>query len=158
MIAGCQVCWEKFARYAEVEERFAPLSEDCFVLTPERALALIDENTIGASGRGLGLLSRALWHFNVGAVCGCVSLVGRSKQGNQRVLGFWLDCGSVCLPERASLRRRRVRHLGIYGAHPKAALHARCQSNSMLETVKLAVREVAPPPTDCVLDHVVALP
>ncbi|KAK9845671.1 hypothetical protein WJX84_007220 [Apatococcus fuscideae] len=42
-----QVCWEKFTRYFDVEEKFVPMEEDCFVLTPEKAIALVDENTIG---------------------------------------------------------------------------------------------------------------
>jgi hypothetical protein len=33
--------------YFDVEERFANVSPDCLVLTPERAKPLIDENTIG---------------------------------------------------------------------------------------------------------------
>lgn len=42
-----QVCWEKFTRYFDVEEKFVHLTEDCYVLTPEKAIALVDENTIG---------------------------------------------------------------------------------------------------------------
>ena len=42
-----QVCWEKFTRYFDVEERFVHLTNDCFVLTPEKAIELVDENTIG---------------------------------------------------------------------------------------------------------------
>ena len=44
-----QVCWEKFTRYFDVEERFVHLTNDCFVLTPEKAIELCDENTIGES-------------------------------------------------------------------------------------------------------------
>ncbi|RKR73521.1 glutamate decarboxylase [Frondihabitans australicus] len=40
-----QVCWEKFARYFDVELRQAPMPEG-FTLTPEQALERIDENTI----------------------------------------------------------------------------------------------------------------
>jgi len=42
-----QVCWEKFCRYFEVEERFVPLEEGQYTMTTEKALELIDENTIG---------------------------------------------------------------------------------------------------------------
>lgn len=42
-----QVCWEKFCRYFDVEERFVPLEEGCYCLTAEKARGLIDENTIG---------------------------------------------------------------------------------------------------------------
>ena len=45
------VCWEKFTRYFDVEERFVHLTNDTFVLTPEKAIELCDENTIGESSR-----------------------------------------------------------------------------------------------------------
>jgi glutamate decarboxylase len=41
-----QVCWEKFARYFDVELREAPMTASSYVLTPEQVLALCDENTI----------------------------------------------------------------------------------------------------------------
>ncbi|MGN6444297.1 glutamate decarboxylase [Amnibacterium sp.] len=40
-----QVCWEKFARYFDVELRQAPMT-DGFVLTPQQVLDRCDENTI----------------------------------------------------------------------------------------------------------------
>lgn len=47
MVCGpVQVCWEKFARYFDVEIRQAPMTGDGFVLTPEQAVARCDENTI----------------------------------------------------------------------------------------------------------------
>ena len=42
-----QVCWEKFCRYWEVEPRFVPVEGDRFHLSAEKALELVDENTIG---------------------------------------------------------------------------------------------------------------
>jgi glutamate decarboxylase len=45
-----QVCWEKFTRYFDVEERFVPLTEDCYVTRPEEAVKMCDENTIGICG------------------------------------------------------------------------------------------------------------
>jgi glutamate decarboxylase len=47
MGANVQVCWEKFCRYWEVEPRLVPLEGDTYHLTPERAVAQCDENTIG---------------------------------------------------------------------------------------------------------------
>jgi glutamate decarboxylase len=44
-----QVCWEKFCRYFEVEERFVHLEEGQYTLTPEKVLDLVDENTIGVA-------------------------------------------------------------------------------------------------------------
>lgn len=41
-----QVCWEKFARYFDVEIREVPMTGDSFVMTPEQAVARCDENTI----------------------------------------------------------------------------------------------------------------
>ena len=41
-----QVCWEKFARYFDVELREAPMTQASYLLTPEQVLARTDENTI----------------------------------------------------------------------------------------------------------------
>ncbi|GAA1692668.1 glutamate decarboxylase [Microbacterium sediminicola] len=41
-----QVCWHKFARYWDVELREIPMEGDVFAMTPESALARVDENTI----------------------------------------------------------------------------------------------------------------
>ncbi|HEY3870409.1 MAG TPA: glutamate decarboxylase [Actinocrinis sp.] len=41
-----QVCWEKFARYFDVEIRQAPMTGDGFLLTPQQAVERCDENTI----------------------------------------------------------------------------------------------------------------
>ncbi len=42
-----QVCWHKFVRYWDVEERAVPIEGERFVTDPERAAAACDENTIG---------------------------------------------------------------------------------------------------------------
>ncbi len=49
MIMGIdvQVCWEKFCRYWEVEPRLVMMEPGEYCLTPEKALELCDENTIG---------------------------------------------------------------------------------------------------------------
>jgi len=47
MNSAVQVCWEKAARYFEVEEKYVYCTEDRYVLDPEEAVNLIDENTIG---------------------------------------------------------------------------------------------------------------
>ena len=47
MGSNVQVCWEKFARYWDVEMRLVPVSAEATYLTPERAAAACDENTIG---------------------------------------------------------------------------------------------------------------
>ncbi|KAF2719722.1 glutamate decarboxylase [Polychaeton citri CBS 116435] len=47
MNAAVQVCWEKAARYFEVEEKYVFCSEDRYVIDPEEAVNLVDENTIG---------------------------------------------------------------------------------------------------------------
>ena len=41
-----QVCWEKFARYFDVELRQVPMEPGLFTMTPEQAVAHCDENTI----------------------------------------------------------------------------------------------------------------
>jgi glutamate decarboxylase len=42
-----QVCWQKFARYFDVELREIPLEKGQWGLTPEQMLKHVDENTIG---------------------------------------------------------------------------------------------------------------
>ncbi|KAK9707020.1 hypothetical protein RND81_07G167500 [Saponaria officinalis] len=44
--ANVQVCWEKFARYFEVELKEVKLSEGYYVMDPEKAVEIVDENTI----------------------------------------------------------------------------------------------------------------
>ncbi|QCE01134.1 glutamate decarboxylase [Vigna unguiculata] len=44
--ANVQVCWEKFARYFEVELKEVKLSDGYFVMDPEKAVEMVDENTI----------------------------------------------------------------------------------------------------------------
>ena len=41
-----KVCWEKFARYFEVELKEVKLREGYYVMDPEKAVDLVDENTI----------------------------------------------------------------------------------------------------------------
>ena len=45
-----QVCWEKFARYFDVEPRYVPLTDQRFVIGVDEAMAMVDENTIGVVG------------------------------------------------------------------------------------------------------------
>ncbi|KAJ6890816.1 hypothetical protein NC651_024352 [Populus alba x Populus x berolinensis] len=44
--ANVQVCWEKFARYFEVELKEVKLTEDYYVMDPVKAAEMVDENTI----------------------------------------------------------------------------------------------------------------
>lgn len=44
--ANVQVCWEKFARYFEVELKEVKLKEDYYVMDPNKAVEMVDENTI----------------------------------------------------------------------------------------------------------------
>ncbi|XP_059076040.1 glutamate decarboxylase [Cryptomeria japonica] len=44
--ANVQVCWEKFARYFEVELKEVKLREGYYVMDPQKAVELVDENTI----------------------------------------------------------------------------------------------------------------
>ncbi len=45
-----QVCWEKFARYFEVEPRSVKLTENRYVIGVPEAMELVDENTIAVVG------------------------------------------------------------------------------------------------------------
>jgi glutamate decarboxylase len=47
MGSNVQVCWEKFCRYFDVEMRLVPVGPDVAHLTPDKAAASCDENTIG---------------------------------------------------------------------------------------------------------------
>ncbi|XWS60800.1 hypothetical protein CRYUN_Cryun07bG0068400 [Craigia yunnanensis] len=44
--ANVQVCWEKFARYFEVELKEVKLQEGYYIMDIEKAVELVDENTI----------------------------------------------------------------------------------------------------------------
>ncbi|QIW96418.1 hypothetical protein AMS68_001936 [Peltaster fructicola] len=47
MNSAVQVCWEKAARYFDVEEKFVYCTPDRYCIDPEEAVNLVDENTIG---------------------------------------------------------------------------------------------------------------
>ena len=47
MNSAVQVCWEKAARYFEIEEKYVYCDEGRYVIDPETAVGLVDENTIG---------------------------------------------------------------------------------------------------------------
>ncbi|KAK4455117.1 pyridoxal phosphate-dependent transferase [Podospora aff. communis PSN243] len=47
MSAAVQVCWEKAARYFEIEEKLVYCTEERYVIDPEETVNLVDENTIG---------------------------------------------------------------------------------------------------------------
>ncbi|MCW3057776.1 MAG: glutamate decarboxylase, partial [Solirubrobacterales bacterium] len=52
MVMGADVhtCWEKFARYFEVEPRIVPMEEGRYTVGGEQVEAYVDEHTIGVSG------------------------------------------------------------------------------------------------------------
>lgn len=47
MSSAVQVCWEKAARYFEVEEKYVDCTRERFLIDPKEAVDLCDENTIG---------------------------------------------------------------------------------------------------------------
>lgn len=47
MNSAVQVCWEKAARYFDVEEKYVYCTPDRYVIDPKEAVDLVDENTIG---------------------------------------------------------------------------------------------------------------
>jgi glutamate decarboxylase len=47
MSSAVQVCWEKAARYFEVQEKFCYCTNDRYIIDPKEAVDLVDENTIG---------------------------------------------------------------------------------------------------------------
>lgn len=47
MVTGAvQICWDKFARYWDVEIRQVPMEKNKYTMTPEDVLKYVDENTI----------------------------------------------------------------------------------------------------------------
>ncbi|MGC8466433.1 MAG: glutamate decarboxylase [Acidimicrobiales bacterium] len=50
MGANVQVCWEKFARYFDVEPRYVPMTKDRFILGVDEAIDLVDQDTIAVVG------------------------------------------------------------------------------------------------------------
>ena len=47
MNSAVQVCWEKAARYFDVEEKYVFCTDERYVIDPKEAVDLVDENTIG---------------------------------------------------------------------------------------------------------------
>lgn len=47
MSSAVQVCWEKAARYFEVDEKYVYCTADRYTIDPQEAVDLVDENTIG---------------------------------------------------------------------------------------------------------------
>ncbi|KAI9288643.1 pyridoxal phosphate-dependent transferase [Umbelopsis sp. AD052] len=47
MGANVQVCWEKAVKYLEIEARYVSCTEDYLIMSPEKAMDFMDENTIG---------------------------------------------------------------------------------------------------------------
>lgn len=47
MNSAVQVCWEKAARYFDVEEKYVYCTDTRYVIDPQQAVDLVDENTIG---------------------------------------------------------------------------------------------------------------
>lgn len=52
MNSAVQVCWEKAARYFDIEEKYVNCTETRYVIDPEEAVNLVDENTIGEGTSG----------------------------------------------------------------------------------------------------------
>ncbi|KAJ9101247.1 hypothetical protein QFC21_003466 [Naganishia friedmannii] len=50
MNSAVQVCWEKAARYLDIEEKYVYCTMDRYVIDPKQAMELCDENTIGVVG------------------------------------------------------------------------------------------------------------
>lgn len=48
--ADFHVCWDKFAKYFDVEIKKIPLEKNCFTITAEKVERLLDENTICVGG------------------------------------------------------------------------------------------------------------
>ncbi|GBG26916.1 Glutamate decarboxylase 1 [Hondaea fermentalgiana] len=78
--SNVQCCWHKACKYFEIEGREADISDDCLVLTAERAEKLVDENTIGVCPI-LGSTFNGEFE-DVAAICAMVQRVNDAKGWN----------------------------------------------------------------------------
>lgn len=67
VFGAVQVCWHKFAKYFEVEQRQVPLAANRLAMTPEEVVKRVDENTIAVVPT-LGL-TMTLQYEPVAAIC-----------------------------------------------------------------------------------------
>lgn len=72
-----QVCWEKFARYWDIELRQVPMEPGRLAITPEAMLPYLDENTIGVVTT-LGLTFTGAYE-PVEAICQALDRVQQEK-------------------------------------------------------------------------------
>ncbi|KAK8077813.1 glutamate decarboxylase [Apiospora saccharicola] len=63
MSSAVQVCWEKAARYFEIEEKLVYCTPERYVLDPEETVNMVDENTIGICAiLGTTYVSHLVWN------------------------------------------------------------------------------------------------
>ena len=80
-----QVCWEKFARYWDIELRQVPMEPGRLAITPEAMLPYLDENTIGVVTT-LGLTFTGAYE-PVEAICQALDQVQQERDGTCPSMG-----------------------------------------------------------------------
>jgi glutamate decarboxylase len=87
--ADVHTCWEKFARYFDVEQRVIPLTPDRHVIGPEEVAGRIDENTIA-----VGAILGTTFTGQVDDIAGIDELLRRVKQEKGWDIPIHVDAAS----------------------------------------------------------------
>lgn len=113
-----QVCWEKFARYWDIELRQVPMEPGRLAITPEAMLPYLDENTIGVVTT-LGLTFTGAYE-PVEAICQALDRVQQEKGWDLSVHVDGASGGFVapfCAPPKLQwdFRNPRVKSISASG-------------------------------------------
>lgn len=113
-----QVCWEKFARYWDIELRQVPMEPGRLAITPEAMLPYLDENTIGVVTT-LGLTFTGAYE-PVEAICQALDQVQQEKGWDLSVHVDGASGGFVapfCAPPKLQwdFRNPRVKSISASG-------------------------------------------
>jgi glutamate decarboxylase len=113
--ADVHTCWEKFAKYFEVEQRVIPLTPERHVIGPEQVEPLIDENTIA-----VGAILGTTFTGQVDDIEGIDELLRRVKQEKGWDIPIHVDAASggfiapFAYPElRWDFRLEQVRSINV---------------------------------------------
>ena len=112
-----QVCWEKFARYWDIELRQVPMDPGRLAITPEAMLPYLDENTIGVVAT-LGLTFTGAYE-PVEDLCRALDQVQQEKGWDLSIHVDGASGGFVapfCAPDLAwDFRNPRVKSISASG-------------------------------------------
>ncbi len=87
--ADVHTCWEKFARYFDVEMKIIPMKSDRFTITADEVAPLIDENTIA-----VGAIVGTTFTGQVDDISGINDLLLKYKKQTGRDIPIHVDAAS----------------------------------------------------------------